>query len=147
MKKIIFLFLAIYSCTNCVTTDSEQVEIHATNVATGESIPQNILGAYFKLTNNRFDFGKIDGTKIPHIMVEAEFTNIGKAPLLILKGDVSCGCLSVEYPKEPILPNQNGKVIIHADLRAQNGTFNKAVFVKTNAENEVELIRIFGFVN
>ena len=147
MKKIIFLFLTICGCTNCVTTYSEQVEIHATNSATEGSVPQNIAGAYFKLTNNRFDFGKINRTKIPNITVEVEFTNIGKAPLLILKGDVSCGCLSVEYSKEPILPNQNGKVIIHADLRTQNGTFNKTVFVKTNAENEVELIRILGFVN
>lgn len=146
MKKIILLFLMICGCTNCTTTHSEQVEIHATNVTTNEAIPQNLEGAYLKLTDNHFDFGEISRKKISNITVEAEFTNIGKAPLLILKADISCNCLSVEYPREPILPNQIGKVVIHADLRAQDGMFNKTVFIKTNAQNDVELVRILGTV-
>lgn len=83
---------------------------------------------------------------IPELPQEVEFSNIGTVPLVILKADVSCGCLSVEYPKAPILPNQTGKLIIKADLRAQSGTFNKSVFIKTNAVNDVELVRLLGTV-
>lgn len=147
MKKCIYLILITCSFICCTSTNSQTVEIQATNVPLYDSLPHNIEGAYLHLPNNRFDFGKINSKKIPNIPIEVEFSNIGTAPLLILKADVSCGCLSVEYPKAPILPNQTGKLIIKVDLRAQHGTFNKTVFIKTNAQNDVALIRIFGSVS
>lgn len=146
MWKFILLFLIACSHITCTGRYSDTVEIHATNIPLGDTIPQHIEGAYFNLENNRFDFGKVRKKKIPHIPIEVEFSNTGKAPLLILKGDVSCGCLSVGYPKGPILPGQNGKLVINVDLRAQKGIFNKAVFIKTNADNDVVLIRVLGIV-
>lgn len=146
MRKFIFPFLLVCLCINCTSTSSGTVEIHATNVLLSDTIPQHIEGAYIVLNNNHFDFGKINRKKNPNITIETEFTNIGKAPLLILRGDVSCGCLSVDYPKEPIMPYQTGKLIIHADLRAQHGTFNKTVFIKTTALNDVTLIRLHGSI-
>lgn len=145
MKKCICFILLICSCTCCTSTNNlRSVKIQATNVPLYDSLPHNIEGAYLHLPNNRFDFGKINRKKIPNIPIEVEFSNIGTVPLVILKADVSCGCLSVEYPKAPILPNQTGKLIIKADLRAQYGTFNKAVFIKTNAENDVVVLRVAG---
>lgn len=146
MRKFVFLFLLICICINCTSTSSGNIEIHATSVPLYDTIPKNIEGAYIDLLNNHFDFGEINSKKIPNITIDVKFTNIGQAPLLILKSDVSCGCLSVDYPKEPIMPNQTGKLIIHADLRAQHGTFNKTVFIKSNALNDVTLIRILGSV-
>lgn len=83
---------------------------------------------------------------MPDIPIEFEIENIGKDPLVILKADVSCGCLSVNYPKAPIRPGENAKLIVNVDTKAQEGRFNKIIFIKSNADNDVELIRILGEV-
>lgn len=57
---------------------------------------------------------------------------------------MSCGCISTEYTKEPIAPNQKTKFRVFIDLRNQDGAFNKAVFIKSNAKNDVDLLRVVG---
>lgn len=79
--------------------------------------------------------------------IDFEIKNSGKLPLVIAKTDVSCGCLSVDCPKDPILPGKKTRLTVHIDTRAQEGRFNKTVFIKSNADNDVELIRIIGEIN
>ena len=62
------------------------------------------------------------------------------------KYDVSCGCLSVNYSKEPINPGKIRKLAVHIDTKNQYGMFNKVIFINSNAENNLELIRITGEV-
>jgi len=93
---------------------------------------------------NKCDFGMVDENKIDVIPIDIEIENSGNAPLVIHKADVSCGCVSVEYPKEPILPGKTVKLSIKVKTKDQKGHFNKAVFINSNAINDVELIRITG---
>lgn len=60
--------------------------------------------------------------------------------------DVACGCLSVDIPKEPILSGEKSIIKVHIDIRKVEGQFNKVVYIKSNAINDLELIRIKGFV-
>jgi hypothetical protein len=109
-----------------------------------ESLTNNENGAILQFVTKKHDFGKLRVKKNPEIIIDFEFANTGNEPLIILKVDVSCGCLSVDYPITPILPGEKGKVTVTINTGSQEGIFNKHVFVKSNALNGVELLRIKG---
>ena len=99
--------------------------------------------AVLKFAKSKYDFGVVKKENTP-IHCIFDFQNEGGAPLVIQKIDVSCGCLSVEYPKEPITPKQKGKIPVKIDTKDFTGTFNKTLFVKSNATEDVILLRIVG---
>lgn len=103
-------------------------------------------GAYLNLVSGQYDFGTVKSAKVPALTIDFGFENKGDSPLIILKADVSCGCLSVKYPREPIYPGGKSKLTVSVDLKNQNGFFNKTIFIKSNAVNDLELIRIKGTV-
>ena len=45
---------------------------------------------------SEFNFGKIDKKKQSIKEIDLEINNIGEAPLVIMKVDVSCGCMTVD---------------------------------------------------
>jgi hypothetical protein len=112
-----------------------------------ETLAEGETGALLQFAAKRYDFGKLRIKKNPQIPVDFEFTNTGNEPLVILKADVSCGCLSADYPKTPIQPGEKGKITVTVDTKDQKGEFNKHLFVKSNAVNDVELLRIKGTLN
>ena len=105
-----------------------------------------IEGAFLALDKKRHDFGCVSRKKTPKLDIEFETTNTGKKPLIILHADVSCRCLSVEYAQKPLMPGEKSRITVSVDIRAEEGIFSKAVFLKSTAENDIELIRISGKV-
>lgn len=135
MKRIILLFtLLIPFLVSCRNESSS-------NVAKDPCIPAK---PYLKLDKKRYNFGTISKAKCSDISIDFEVSNDGELPLVIIKTDVSCGCLSVDTFKKPILPGEKVRLTVHIDTKNQIGTFNKLVFVKSNAENDLELLRIMG---
>lgn len=109
-----------------------------------ENIDQNQPRIVFsKLSHS---FGKIDKTTSDSILFDFTFTNIGLNPLIIKKVDVSCGCLSASYSNYPIKKDSIGFVRVIVNPKLLNGSFNKRVFVTSNSENEVDLLKIKGTV-
>lgn len=143
-KYYIYTALIILSFVSC-KNDNARHESHS-NEITKEVSTDSIEGAYLSLDKTKYDFGKIRRKKTPYLTIDFEVENIGKKPLVILKTDVSCGCISIECPKEPILPGKKIKLTLTIDTKNQDGVFNKTVFLKSNAENDVVLIRIIGEV-
>lgn len=149
MKKIIsifFCFLFLFACkSNTAKLDNETI---SETTFTFDEIPKSIIdstqGAYLKLNKKKFDFGKIIASDFPVIRINVDVFNLGKSPLIILKADVSCGCVSVDFPKQPILSGEKAKLTISIDTRKQEGAFNKTVFLKSNSVNDIQLIRIIG---
>ena len=121
-KTIALIFVSLFFLSSCI------------NDTTG------------KILNKKYDFGKISKKEHSYLDVEFELRNTGKIPLIISKVDVSCGCLSVNYSKEPINPGKIRKLVVHIDTKNQYGMFNKVIFINSNAENNLELIRITGEV-
>lgn len=111
-----------------------------TSIISEEKIP--ILS--FKET--KIDFGTIKAKKKPLIIVDFDFQNTGEVPLVIIKADVSCNCLSVEYPRKPVMPEEKGKISVTIDTKSQKGEFNKTVVIKSNDENEFVVLRISGTI-
>lgn len=102
--------------------------------------------AYLKLLNKEYDFGSIKKKKHPKMTIHYEFTNTGDVPLIIYKADITCNCLSTEIPKHPIKPNDKDTIKVFINTTGQQGTFYKTIYIKSNASNDIESIRIKGFV-
>ncbi|XZF14422.1 DUF1573 domain-containing protein [Chitinophagaceae bacterium MMS25-I14] len=64
------------------------------------------------------------------------FRNTGQYPLLIAKTDVSCGCTTPSYPKEPIPPGGDGVIEVQFNSAHKEGHQQKNVMVHSNAQNE-----------
>ena len=99
--------------------------------------------AVMKFVETRYDFGTVKPKGAP-IDIVFEYQNTGGVPLVIIKVDVSCGCMSVEFPKEPTMPGRKGTINVKIDTKGFTGYFNKTLFVKSNATEDVILLRIVG---
>lgn len=90
----------------------------------------------------KYNFGKISSkNKVSTIF---EFTNKGKTTLIVSKVDVSCGCTVTDWLKRPVENGKNGYVKVIFDPKGRKGMFNKSIYVKSNAVNDVELLKIEG---
>ncbi|MDR2954696.1 MAG: DUF1573 domain-containing protein [Prevotella sp.] len=95
---------------------------------------------------DEYDFGKVDARKEENEFISKDFvfTNDNEKPLIITKADFSCGCVSTKIPDKPILKGEKGIVKVTLDTKQLHGRFTKSVYVKSNAENDVELLRVTG---
>lgn len=100
-------------------------------------------GATITFSSVELDYGTVmqnsDGTK------EFEFTNTGKAPLIIDNVVPSCGCTVVDWPKKPIEPGKKAKLIVRYNTRIA-GKFKKHIRVFSNATGIPVLLTIKGEV-
>ncbi len=97
-----------------------------------------------KFEKTTIDFGNFT-YKDPKKKAEFKFTNTGRRPLFILKVQASCGCTSVDYPRDAILPGKSG--VIKVDYNGENrvvGAFQKVVYVTTNAPSKTTRLVIKG---
>ena len=84
----------------------------------------------------KFDHTKVDVGKI-QVYKEAKgvytIENTGKKPLIILEAVGSCGCVHVKYPKKPIAPGKQAKIIVTYHPYAP-GEFKKGAFIRFSAK-------------
>ena len=82
---------------------------------------------------------------IPKV-AEFEFTNTGASPLIVTNAVGECGCTSIKWPKEPIMPGKTGKITTTYDA-ANVGVFNKTIRVYLNIQDDLHELKIKGMVN
>lgn len=97
-----------------------------------------------KFTDTKKSFGFVKKGEI--VTVNFEFKNTGNEPLIITDTKVECECTTVEYPKQPITPNQTGIVIIKFDTKSVYDRQDRVVEVISNAKNSPQKIRFKGVV-
>ncbi|UZO80569.1 DUF1573 domain-containing protein [Aquimarina sp. ERC-38] len=89
------------------------------------------------------DYGEIakgaDGVR------QFEFTNTGKAPLVISRVQSSCGCTIPKKPKDPIAPGESGVIEVKYDTK-RIGPFRKTISVYSNASEMPTPIKIKGTI-
>ena len=72
------------------------------------------------------------------------YSNKGKAPLLISNVFTSCGCISIDWNKQPLMPDQSDSIQLNITLQGA-GYFQKAIVIKNNSANEPVLtLRLEG---
>lgn len=97
-----------------------------------------------KATPQIIDFGKIDKSKQKVLKSTIKVFNEGDKPLMLYKVDVSCGCIKVDFDNKAILPRKNANILVTVNTENNNGHFNKAIFIRSNAKNDPEIIRVKG---
>ena len=80
------------------------------------------------------------------VKLEYDFTNIGNEPLIITDAEVSCSCTSVDYPTQPILPYQSGKIIVNFDTKTVYDRQDRVIIVRSNDPQSPSKIRYKGNV-
>lgn len=142
--KILFLFFILFICgcsnksKECLKTINIALKVRA------EDKKQE--GPYLALATNSYDFGIINKLDYSQLKFNIEFENAGNKSLSISKADVSCGCLKVIYPRQMIMPYIKDTITVTIDLRNQKGFMNKAIYLKSNSKDSIELIRLKGIV-
>ncbi len=69
--------------------------------------------------------------------------NIGNVPLVINDVTTSCGCTTVDYPKEPILPGKDAILCINYQAE-QPEHFNKTISVYCNVASSPVIVKLKG---
>jgi hypothetical protein len=96
-----------------------------------------------KFSSDRVDFGVTKYNK--PVTVQFEFTNTGTQPLIVENVQASCGCTTPTWPKEPILPQQSGKISATFSGNAM-GQVNKTVWVRFQGINDDMELHLVGKV-
>ncbi|MBX3595441.1 DUF1573 domain-containing protein [Sphingomonas sp.] len=105
------------------------------------SAAQNPKAPRFLFSGETFDFGTIpEGPVAEHIFM---FKNVGKEPLIIQSASASCGCVTPDWPKEPILPGKSGKIIVHYSTQGRVGPFSKTVYIASNVASERDRYELY----
>lgn len=89
--------------------------------------------AQLQFAKTAHDFGQVSETG-GSITYQFEFTNAGKAPILITNVESSCGCTTPEWSKGPVLPGKAGFVKAIFDPKDRPGVFEKEITVTTKTE-------------
>ena len=107
------------------------------------AVADNSAKAYFSLEKKTADFERIKmGTSKT---IELAFTNTGTKTLVLADVYTTCGCTTVDWPRDPFLPGKSGTIKLTYNP-TEEGPFNKTVTIYTNAENNKEVIQIEGIV-
>lgn len=104
-------------------------------------IDTNQLGK-IKFEEYSFDFGKVkSGTKVIHTY---DFKNIGGTSLIISNANANCGCTVPYFPKEPILPGENGTIKVIFDTQGRFGFQTKKINVFANTYPSQNILELTG---
>ena len=139
LLKIIALSL-VFGLTSCNPVEGTDINTSAVNNSSSAEGKTNGNAPDIKFDEAEFDFGKIiQGEKVTHSFF---FRNTGKKNLIVSSASGSCGCTVPEWPKEPILPGQSGKIDVVFSSEGKSGYQEKTVTVVTNCEPATRVIRI-----
>lgn len=92
------------------------------------------------------DLGAIIEKDVPIINVNFIFSNNSQTPLVIYKVKATCGCTVPNWPKAPIKSGENGIVKVSFAPKGQKGSFTKTLFVESNSNKNIILLKLKGVV-
>ena len=125
MKKLLILAMSLSLTMGASMAQSTDKNNKATKTTTA--------GPVMTFAETKHDFGNIkQGDIVEHVF---KFKNTGNAPLVIKQVDVTCGCTTPEWPKEPIAPGKSGTIKAVFNSAGKMGQQNKVITVQSNAVN------------
>lgn len=140
-RKLVLITAISILLASCANDNPEQ-GLSANDVTNSASANGEEKGRLpeIKFEEEEHDFGRItQGEKVSYAF---KFKNIGKGNLIIASAAGSCGCTVPEFPKEPVLPGQEGKINVVFNSEGKSGIQEKTITVVTNCEPSTRVIRI-----
>ena len=138
---ILVFAMAIFACN-----DDPAAKVKKENVELAKKRDKDLKynSPEMKFEETEHDFGDIkQGEMVEKVF---KFKNTGKRDLIIYKAKASCGCTVPTWPKEPIKPGEEGKIVVKFNSRGRKGAQNKQVTLTTNTAKGKELLHIKGMV-
>jgi len=90
------------------------------------------------------DFGEIvEGNPVTF---NFEFTNTGKAPIVLSNVQASCGCTTPVWIRTPIAPGEKSQIKVTYNASDHPGPFSKSIVATTDGEPSVYMLAIKGSV-
>ncbi len=133
----IFFILSVFLLSAC---SSQKKEKNAKEL----NKSQTVLGT----TNIEFDeeFHDFESLVSGEIVVTTfVFTNIGEHNLVISKVESDCGCVTVNFPKEPVKPGDTGIIELEFDSSGMFGKEFKSIEIHANTK-DLKHLAIFASV-
>jgi hypothetical protein len=98
-----------------------------------------------EVTGAKKNFGFVTrGTVVKN---EYDIINTGNQPLIITDAEVSCSCTTVDFPKQPVLPNQKAVIIISFNTTTVYGRQDRVVYINSNGQKSPVKLRYKGIVS
>lgn len=135
--KFVSMFLLVLLCSCHSKTKSEVGLVADSTITVFKQCSQLKVSKVYNI-------GAVYRTNTPYKKISIEICNTGEKPLVLAKVDVICNCMKVDFTKEPIIFNQKGYIDVVIDTKNQTGVFDKPIFIKSNAINNLEIVRIKG---
>ncbi len=128
------LLIAPFSCTSSEKGgEGKESEVAAEN-----------LPVFTLQEDATFNFGTVkEGEVVEKTFI---FKNEGKFPLVISNISSSCGCTTPEWPREPIQPDQESRILVRFNTKGKPGPQSKTVVISANTEPAVIELRLTGIV-
>lgn len=146
MKYLFTMLLAtlLYGCNE--TAKDKSIEVTATQTDSGttkiegDTSKKSLATTTIAFAETAHDFGIIKEGEI--VEYDFKFTNTGTHPLVISDAKASCGCTIPEWTKDPVLPNEAGKLKIKYNSSGKDGKIHKTVSVFANTTPELSTLDI-----
>jgi hypothetical protein len=136
---ICILFTALSACNENASKKVDQEKAAAASET-------NTITAAMNFDKVSHDFGTIEEGET--VQTAFNFTNTGKADLLIVDARGSCGCTVPKYPKNiPIKPGETGQILVSFDSSNKPNMQQKTVTISANTQSGRETLRIKAMVN
>ncbi len=114
------------------------------NAPVAEEAAPAIPVTTIKFEETTFDFGQIkQGETVTH---KFKFTNTGANPLVLENVKPSCGCTAINWPKEPIAPQQTGEIEAQFNSTGKVGDQLKNITITLNTVEHLERLTFTGVV-
>jgi predicted small secreted protein len=172
MKKLSWLFLALFVITSCNTNESADSDIDVkqgerrSKLSSGSESAKELEAkakknqeaqekkreerlanqTTMKITPNEFDFDDIPkGSPVSTVFT---IKNTGDTPLTVNDAKASCGCTVPRKPEEPILPGEESdlEVTFTSKPNQAGSPINKKVTVTANIPGATKVVHIKGQV-
>jgi hypothetical protein len=99
-------------------------------------------GADIELSTALIDLGTIsqdDGKQL----LRLSFTNTGDVPLVVTEVRTSCSCMSVDYKREKVLPQERGTINITLNpAKAPKGQYLRVMQIYSTARSGVKRVTV-----
>lgn len=142
MKKVIALSILSLSLMTISCNENAAKKIKNENLELAKERDKEIKigGPKLKFDKTEHDFGVINEGEIVETVFS--FTNSGKSELIITSAKGSCGCTVPEWPKEPIMPGEEGQIKVKFDSDRKPNLQQKQITLVTNTDQGKEILKI-----
>lgn len=125
--NILIILLALIGC-------------HCENTGANDGVEKS---AQIKFSISKFNIGKFKSGSSQNIEFYAK--NVSETPLLIDTMQASCACTVGKFPKNPILKNDSGLIVVTFNPKpGVYGYFEKSIVVSANTKPNFTVLTIEG---